>query len=191
MRSTSMPSVSTQRGVALLIALLILVVVSLMGITAMKTSMFSAKIATGTQVDAMAFEGAESAVSDAYKHLETMSSDELQFFLSGGIMNRCLSGGTSTDVVCEASSRMDSRGLINAGSRTRQEGLQAVSGGQVSMSGNNVIPMDYNFDILGGAEIQDFDVENYHVQRCAFSCRALAFAHRPVCGRYGDLLRPR
>ena len=61
-----------EQGVALLIALLILVVVSLMGITAMKTSMFSAKIATGTQVDAMAFEGAESSVSDAFKKLENI-----------------------------------------------------------------------------------------------------------------------
>jgi Tfp pilus assembly protein PilX len=154
-----------QRGVALLIALLILVVVSLMGITAMKTSMFSAKIATGTQVDAMAFEGAESAISDAYRHLETMSSDDLQFFLGGGIMRRCLSGGTSTDSACTASSRMDSRGLVNAGSRIRQEGFQAVSGGQVSMSGNSVIPMDFNFDIVGESEVETFNIDNAHVQQ--------------------------
>ena len=79
-----------EQGVALLIALLILVVVSLMGITAMKTSMFSAKIATGTQVDAMAFEGAESSVSDAFKKLENMSSDDLQSFLSGEVMHLSL-----------------------------------------------------------------------------------------------------
>ena len=36
----------SERGAALLIALFVLVIVSVMGITAMKTSMFSAKIAT-------------------------------------------------------------------------------------------------------------------------------------------------
>jgi len=165
MMSVSLSSGYRQRGVALLIALLILVVVSLMGITAMKTSMFSAKIATGTQVDAMAFEGAESAISDAYRHLETMSSDDLQFFLGGGIMRRCLSGGGSTDSACTASSRMDSRGLINSGSRIRQEGFQAVPGGQVSMSGNSVIAMDFNFDIVGDAEVEEFNIDNSHVQQ--------------------------
>ncbi len=154
-----------EQGVALLIALLILVVVSLMGITAMKTSMFSAKIATGTQVDAMAFEGAESSVSDAFKKLENMSSDDLQSFLSGEVMHRCLSSGAAIDGVCGPSSRMDSRDLIKAGSRTRQQGFQAVSGGQVSMSGNSVIPMDFNFDIVGDAESEEFNIDNHHVQQ--------------------------
>ncbi len=165
MLAVSLSFKRSQRGVALLIALLILVVVSLMGITAMKTSMFSAKIATGTQVDAMAFEGAESAVSDAFKSLEAMSSDDLQFFLSGGVMNRCLSSGSAIEGACGLSSRMDSRDLIKAGSRMRQDGLQAVSGGQVSMSGNSVIPMDFNFDIVGNAEVEEFNIDNHHVQQ--------------------------
>ncbi len=52
-----------QEGAALVIALLILVVVSLLGVSAMKTSVFSAKVATGTQADAMTFEAAETSLS--------------------------------------------------------------------------------------------------------------------------------
>jgi len=49
---------NNQRGAALIVALLILVVVSVLGVSAMKTSMFAAKVATGTQADAMVFEAA-------------------------------------------------------------------------------------------------------------------------------------
>ena len=56
-----------QQGAALVVALLILVVVSLLGVSAMKSSVFSAKVATGTQADAMTFEAAETSLTGAYK----------------------------------------------------------------------------------------------------------------------------
>ncbi|UWN49203.1 hypothetical protein ASALC70_01402 [Alcanivorax sp. ALC70] len=128
-------SARAQRGAALLIALLILVIVSLMGVTAMKTSMFSAKISTGTQVDAMAFEGAESAVAEAYSYLYGLSSVDLQPFLFGQVAYRCLDGSSVLTTICDGNEYMDSRELVRAQSRIRQKGMQPVSGGQVSMSG--------------------------------------------------------
>ncbi|MEQ9507665.1 MAG: PilX N-terminal domain-containing pilus assembly protein [Alloalcanivorax xenomutans] len=156
---------NSQRGAALLVALMILVIVSILGITAMKTSMFSSKIATGTQVDAMAFEGAESAVNEAFTSLYGMSSAQLQPFLTGSVGQRCLVGGEATAAVraCTSTDRMDSRGLVRAGSRIRQEGMRAVSGGQLSMSGNNTLVVDFTFEILGEAEIDDFSVNNHHM----------------------------
>lgn len=154
-----------QRGVALLVALLILVIVSLMGITAMKTSMFSAKISTGTQVDAMAFEGAESAVADAYGHLYNMSSADLQPFLNGHVMNRCLTSAGASLVACASSDRMDSRGLVRAGSRTRQKGMLPVSGGGVSFTGSGSLIVDYTFEIMGDSRIEQFDVDDHHLQQ--------------------------
>src|SRR5690606_17517971 len=102
----------SQRGAALLVALMILVIVSILGVTAMKTSMFSSKIATGTQVDAMAFEGAESAVNEAFNYLANISDADLQPFLMAGLIEqRCLVGGDTgaKPRACIAAERMDSR----------------------------------------------------------------------------------
>ncbi|WP_194864309.1 PilX N-terminal domain-containing pilus assembly protein [Alloalcanivorax profundimaris] len=155
----------TERGAALLIALLILVIVSLMGITAMKTSMFSAKISTGTQVDAMAFEGAESAVSEAYAYLYGLSSAKLQPFLNGQAAYRCLEGSAVKKTRCTGNERLDSRGLVQTQSRIRQKGMQPVSGGQVSMSGGGSMIVDYTFEIMGDSEVEEFEIDNHHLQK--------------------------
>lgn len=165
MRHTTPTLARAEHGAALLIALLILVIVSLMGITAMKTSMFSAKISTGTQVDAMAFEGAESAISDAYSYLYGLSSASLQPFLNGQIAYRCLTGSTVKEMRCGASERLDSRGLVQAQSRIRQKGIQPVSGGQVSMSGGGTLTVDYTFEIMGDSEVEQFEIDNHHLQQ--------------------------
>lgn len=62
---------SSQRGVALVVALLILVMISILGISAMRTSIFNAKIAVGAQVGTMTFQAAESAIAAMYE--EAMS----------------------------------------------------------------------------------------------------------------------
>lgn len=158
----------SQRGAALLVALMILVIVSILGVTAMKTSMFSSKIATGTQVDAMAFEGAESAVNEAFNYLANISDADLQpFLMTGLIEQRCLVGGDTgaKPRACIAAERMDSRGLVQAGSRIRQEGMRAISGGAVSTTGSSPMQeVDYTFEILGQSEIKSFDVDNNHLQ---------------------------
>ena len=154
-----------QRGVALLVALIILVIVSLLGVTAMKTSMFSAKIATGSQVDAMAFEGAESAVNASFEQLAAAGSAGLQPLLSGATLNRCLTAAQGlVDRACTGSDRSDSRGLVQAGSRARQNGIEPVGGGQVSYTGNASVSVDFRIEILGQSEIDDFHVDNNHMQ---------------------------
>ncbi len=158
-------SARAQRGAALLIALLILVIVSLMGVTAMKTSMFSAKISTGTQVDAMAFEGAESAVADAYSYLYGLEGLGLQPLFNGAIVYRCLSGDTVKDTACEGDERLDSRGLVQAQSRIRQNGAEPVDGGAVGYSGGGSTVVDYTFEILGDSEIEEFEIDNHHLQQ--------------------------
>ncbi|MBL7252275.1 PilX N-terminal domain-containing pilus assembly protein [Alloalcanivorax sp. C16-2] len=165
MKQTAPTLARGERGAALLIALMILVIVSLMGITAMKTSMFSAKISTGTQVDAMAFEGAESAVADAYAYLSGLNSNALQPFLLGQVEYRCLGGGVVLQTRCGTSDYMDSRGLVQAQSRIRQKGMQPVSGGQVSMSGGGTLIVDYTFEIMGDSEVEQFEIENHHLQQ--------------------------
>ena len=78
----------SQRGAALIVALLILVVVSVLGVSAMKTSMFAAKVATGTQADAMVFEAAESSVADMYNTINNMNEVALTEFLVDQVVAR-------------------------------------------------------------------------------------------------------
>ena len=139
-----------QRGVALLIALFVLVIVSVMGITAMKTSMFSAKIATGTQIDAMAFEGAESAVSATFRELEndddvTMSDETVE--------GACGDGQT-----------LDSRGLIVSESHSKVNGYMPIDGGGISSTGGGALQVDYKVGILGDSRLPGLGVENHHMQ---------------------------
>ncbi|KXJ49103.1 MAG: hypothetical protein AXW13_07775 [Alcanivorax sp. Nap_24] len=154
----------SERGAALLIALFVLVIVSVMGITAMKTSMFSAKIATGTQIDAMAFEGAESAVSATFRELEN-DDDVIQSLLLGGMIQRCITMSDETvQGACGDGQTLDSRGLIVSESHSKVNGYMPIDGGGISSTGGGALQVDYKVGILGDSRLADLGVENHHMQ---------------------------
>lgn len=153
-----------QQGVALLIALLILVVVSLMGITAMKTSMFSAKIATGTRVAAMAFGGAESAINATVTDLKAHRS-RLQSLMIGGTQVQCVTMiDQGQSGACDVGDHLDSRGMVVAESHSRVTGYRPIKGSGVGTTGAGIVKVDYEISILGTAEIEDFKRNEYHLQ---------------------------
>ncbi|MAX55010.1 MAG: hypothetical protein CL537_05790 [Alcanivoracaceae bacterium] len=154
-----------QRGAALLVALLILVAISLLGISAMKTSMFSSKVSTGVQADAMVFEAAESAIVEAYTELEEMDSVNLSSFLGGDVMSRCLAAGNPRkEGGCAGVDFMGSRGMIKASSTSQVNGFQLISGAQISSSGNAGTFVDYQVQIAGNSEMAAFNIGDSHVQ---------------------------
>ncbi len=155
---------SGQRGAALLIALFVLVIVSVMGITAMKTSMFSAKIATGTQIDAMAFEGAESAITATF--IELGGDDEvMQKLLLGETIARCITMTSQTvGGACGQDQTLDSRGLVVAESHSKVNGFAPIDGYQIGSSGGGAQLVEYKIGILGDSELPDLAVENHHMQ---------------------------
>lgn len=157
-------SYKNQSGVALLIALFVLVIVSVMGITAMKTSMFSAKIATGTQIDAMAFEGAESAVTATYLELGS-DDDVMQTLLLGGVVSRCITMVDRTaEGVCGDGQTLDSRGLVVSESHSKVNGYAPIDGAAVGTTGGGSLQVEYKIGILGNSELPDLGVENHHMQ---------------------------
>jgi type IV pilus assembly protein PilX len=160
----SLSTAKSQNGAALLIALFVLVIVSVMGITAMKTSMFSAKIATGTQIDAMAFEGAESAITATY--FEFVDNDDvMQTLLLGSKINRCITMSDQTvEGECQDGQTLDSRGLIVSESHSKVNGYAAIDGYQVGSSGGGAQLVEYKIGILGDSELPDLGVENHHMQ---------------------------
>lgn len=155
-----------ERGAALVMALLILVIVSLLGISAMKSSVFSAKVATGTQADAMAFEAAETALSEIYTELNAMTGEALYASLGAGeVLYRCVS---EDDVVkageCAESDRLDSRGLLVAESATKLNGYEPIPGAEIGMTAGSPVMVDYKVAMLGESEMESFNLSDHHLQ---------------------------
>lgn len=155
-----------QKGAALLVALMILVAVSLLGVSAMKSSIFSAKVATGTQANAMTFEAAETALSEIYTELNAMSGQSLYASLGGGgVLYRCVS---EDDVVkageCAESDRLGSRGLLVAESATKLNGYEPIPGAEIGTTAGSPIMVDYKVAMLGESEMESFNLSNHHLQ---------------------------
>lgn len=154
-----------QKGAALLIALMILVVVSLLGISAMKTSLFASKVATGTQADAMVFEGAETAITEAFNEFSEMNSVMLSSFMESGSMVRCVKNDSPRKGgLCEGTDYSDARGLIKVSSDSQVTGYKLISGAQVSATSNSGTFVDYQIEIQGTAEMPSYSMGATHVQ---------------------------
>ncbi|MEH6798357.1 MAG: PilX N-terminal domain-containing pilus assembly protein [Halopseudomonas sabulinigri] len=151
-----------QQGSALVVALIILLMVSVLGISAMRSSIFSTKVATGIQADTMTFDAAESAVALSLKELRGFDDTELSAaVLNGEAIETCLlPNGTLKQGACGASDHMDSRELLRAGSYMThlQNNCRMVSGSDVE------IYRDYVIDILGESDMQSYGIEDHHLQ---------------------------
>src|SRR5690606_27310667 len=108
------PSQSYQRGAVLLMALIVLIMVSLLGLSAMRASIFSNKVSIGVQADTMTFEAAETALGLTFRALSDMTEAELTAaVIDGGSVEYCITEDGLSDASCD-SNFMDSRELIQA-----------------------------------------------------------------------------
>ena len=156
----------SQRGAALIVALLILVVVSVLGVSAMKTSMFAAKVATGTRADAMVFEAAESSVADMYNTINNMDEVALTAFLVDQVVaRRCLLNSGGRDGACSSGDSMDARKVITASAGASEDGYELISGNQVSATGNSATFVDYSINVQGDAVMDGFNINDRHLQQ--------------------------
>ena len=166
--SNGLPYVSRshQQGMALMVALMILLLTAMLGVAAMKTSIFSSKIAVSTQVDAMAFEAAESALSVAFREIGSSAGmTDLLDVLDGGLYELCIKADDPVKKgACGNSDYLDSGEMIQARARAAVRGKVPISGGQISTSAGGAIFVDYELGILGESEVAAFNMENHHAQ---------------------------
>ncbi len=180
----------SQRGVALVVALLILVMISIIGIAAMRTSIFNAKISTSAQGSTMAFQAAESALAALFIEASAYEGDaaddtnvvfialrQLDFGTLSPI-ERCV---TSADLykvgACQDADRFDERGLLQASSRlvikpnTVPCGIGGGgAGSQVSTSGEGsgmVRGLDYQFVAAAHGRMDVLNIDSFTVQEFA------------------------
>ncbi|MCG8392415.1 MAG: pilus assembly PilX N-terminal domain-containing protein [Pseudomonadales bacterium] len=177
-----MTSYSRQGGAALLVALMILTVVSILGVTAMKTSMFNAKIATTAQVSAIAFDGAESALAAVYDEAVYKPQSDPNFLIGALVSKYNIDTGNSIVVercvgkndvqllrACNDADRSDSRNLLKAGSRTVMKGLASAPYlSTVSTTGGASVNFAwYEFMAVAEGEVDVFNMERINEQHFA------------------------
>lgn len=154
---------SSQRGAVLLVSLLILLMVSILGISAMRSSIFANKVATGIQADAMSFEAAETAIAVVYGSM--LSDNSLQTVFSPGYNSTtCITDSGSTSGSCGSNTFFDNRDLLTAEAYSYFAGYKALSGTQISISGGSNLFVDYKINILGQSSMPSYNIENHHHQ---------------------------
>ncbi len=152
-----------QTGSALIIALIVMVLVSVLGLSAIRSSNFSTKVATGIQADAMTFEAAETIIAATYSSLSVLDDSELYDDVEPG-MQSCMTTDGLVVGACGDNDLMDERGLIKGESLAYFDGYQAIEGHQVSVTGSGVLFVDYKTNILSTSEMESFNIQNNHLQ---------------------------
>lgn len=165
-----------QQGVALVISLMILMLVAVLGISAMRLSMFNAKIATSAQANTLAFQAAESAITAAYREARddtdvagSIVNTALTAFSASGavqIQPRCVtSGDTRVAGACGAGDFLDSRDLVRAHSETILTGQRVAGGYQVSYTGAGTINYGYyEFLTAGTGRVPNMNISHHNIQ---------------------------
>lgn len=154
-----------QRGAALLVALIILLLVSMMGISSLRSSLFSGRVATSVQADAMTFEAAETALGVTFRSLYDMTNEELYTGLTDGVIEYCIqSNNPRASGACSSSNFMDERQLLRAESTSYLAGYTMRDGFAVGQSGSNSIFVDYQINMLAESEMPTLNLENFHLQ---------------------------
>jgi type IV pilus assembly protein PilX len=170
-----------QTGMALVVALLLLVVISLIGVAAMRTSIFNTKISTSAQGSIMAFQAAESA-------LAALFTGGLQF-TEAALARRIVADATPVEGcvtadnvakggACGTNDFIDQRDLLQASWRlvagpTMLIDLagEDIGGFQISTSGGEgSLPADCTFTAVGEGRFAALNIENYNVQEFARRC---------------------
>jgi type IV pilus assembly protein PilX len=163
----------------LVVALLILVVISIIGIAAMRTSIFNTKISTSAQGATMTFQAAESALAALYMEISVIGSplnQEAISQLSYGVtepIKRCVTKDDLYKPGDCGSERFDERGLIEASSRlaVRPRAVPcSISGGGVGdqvSGGGGARALDYEFVGVGYARLEALNIESFNVQEFA------------------------
>lgn len=162
-------TMNRQRGAALLVALMILLIVSVIGISAMRSSSFSAKVAMGTQLDAMAFEAAETAIGQTLDKLlaaDAASADDVTQLMNGEVLAWCIKNdGSIFKKPCDAADVMDSRGMVKSEARSTSTGFRRVSGNQLSQAGGGSTTfVDFELTVQGNGELPSYALLNRHIQ---------------------------
>lgn len=158
-----------QQGVALFIALIILLVISVLGITALRSSATNARVTTGIQASHLSFQGAQSAINQAIEDTLDGQAGKLSPLLADMIEHigevrptRCVVASGTVEGNCEAQ-YVDSRQLVKASYRAEMTGFAPKLG--ECISSNCAIQLgDYSITVAGRGDVPAMKLSHVNVQ---------------------------
>src|SRR5690606_6914493 len=138
---------------------------SLMGISALRSSVFSGKVATSVQADAMAQSSSASELGVTFRSLDSMTNQELYTGLANGAVEFCIRhNNPAATGACGNGNFMDERQLLRAQSTSFLAGYTMRDGFAVGQTGTSNIFVDYKINMLAESEMPTLTLENYHLQ---------------------------
>jgi Tfp pilus assembly protein PilX len=140
-----------QKGVALLVCLMLLIIISILGITAMRISMSQSMIASSSLASEMAFQSAETAISRAIQQgeldLETRVVLPTSF---GAPVTRCISKGSAITTACGGGTYADDKGV------TESQVVISIPDPDDPAVGERNLEAQVSFGSVPGAVIESF-----------------------------------
>lgn len=119
-----------QSGAALLVALIMLLAITLLGVTSLRSGAFHERMSLNSQADSLAFLGTESAINGVMSYAWQIGQNGVDdsFFATailGGDQVNCVSKTEVTDAACTINSTFDRRanGILVAQASTSYEGV--------------------------------------------------------------------
>ena len=90
MKSMNFPSRASQSGAVLIVAMIILVILTLLGVTAMNTTSLQERIASNTQEQVHAFQAAETGLNQAFA--DNLAYDISNTYTGGAVLTPIVAG---------------------------------------------------------------------------------------------------
>lgn len=167
-----------QHGAALLVALVALLVISLIGISALKMSGSDSRISTSAQAKVHSFNAAESAINEIVNMLEyritdlTNNSSSEQILdniieeIGDDIWEFCLKGTETTNSACASSEYLDANKQVKSSAKVSlSQGFLPMPGW--SLNGSIVFGMK-EMTVVGYGEVPSFEIKSVNVQGLGF-----------------------
>lgn len=168
-----------QQGAALFIALVILVIISVLGVTSLRSSSTDARVVTNVQAAAHSFQAAESAINEIISVMETKKQDSDSYgrIVSELVENRNLvlkycvtengvkknTDGDPVSASCAADDFFDSKEIVQASARVGMQGNMVPEAGWSLNS-----PVTFGrapIIVVGEGDVPSLKVKKINVQK--------------------------
>lgn len=143
----------SEQGAALFIALIILLLVSMMGVSAMKGGLFHERMAFNSQAEEMTFQAAETAIGGVIQEARKSSALLGQLAGTNAAKTHCVTMSAGiTEGACDASSTPDTQTSVTAEAESRFDRRRPLANSDAGALA------DYQFHTIGKGEFVSADM---------------------------------
>lgn len=142
-----------QQGAALFVALIILLIVSMMGVSAMKSGILSEKMAFNTQARELSFQAAETAINGVIDNARSSGEFVSKLLGTGGVHTHCVNADNRMiEGACPVGTTFDQRSVLQGQAESRFDRQRVVFDNDASAI------VDYQFLSIGEGKFARADL---------------------------------